>query len=515
MRAIFGLVAVVSVTAVASCMFIRDFDELQEGDEDANAGSSGQGANGEAGAPSAGGGSAGASGSAGATQDCDSDCDDDDPCTTDVCDDGACRHYSAGAVADGLSATVPRADARTLFLTGNPNGFYASVTSGDGADTSVQLYFFDHDEADLRAGPAVNDARVLGGNSLRAVPGARVALVAEREPPYLVQVFSALTDASASSLPLEGDLANVWQITLDADLEPLAAPAVQRLSGLTPDYYVGQLGPIAWLLGNVYHSAWIGENRTAVHLQSSNAATRRTLGDGSTPVASIAPLGDSDSNPGVVWLSAGEPARAYGQLVGLAGPSELPGCPNAEGDFYGTHSSEIRSGLWVASFTRLERDGADVIGVNTELQLLACDASAGSCGVLSGDGGVDCDEQPLGGVYDLVAAILTRANEPNIIYEAIVAPQYTDADAVSAYLQVVRASLDGSGDSRTLFDGFGHEIAAATGDPALWSPAVAFSGDEHLAVGWIEAGQSGAGEAHFERYRLCPLTDDDVEHEAG
>jgi len=515
MRAIFGLVAALSVTAISSCMFIRDFDELQSEGEDASAGSSGEGGSGAAGAHPGTGGSAGEAGGGGSTEDCESDCDDDDPCTNDVCDGGVCRHYSAGAIADGLSATAPDADAQVLFLTGSPSGFYASVTSGNGADSAVALYSFDNEDSDLRVGPAVNDSRVLGGNALRAVPGARVALVAERETPYLVHVFAALTDASASSLPLEGDLANVWQLTLDSDLEPLEPAGVQRLSGLTPDYYVGQLGPIAWPSGNVYHSAWIGENRTAVYLRSKNTSLQRTLGDGSTPVAAIAPLGDVDSNPGVIWLSAGQPARAYGQVVGLAGPSELSGCPDIAGDFYSTHSSEIRSGLWVASFTRLVHDGNEVTGVNTELQVLGCAAESPSCSVLVDDGGLDCTTQPMNGAYDLVTAILTRANEPNIIYEAILLPQYTtNVDEVTAYLQVVRANLDGSGGNDALFVGYGHEVATVTGDPALWSPAVAFSGDEHLAAAWIEAGPSGAGEAHFERYRLCPFTDDDREHPA-
>jgi hypothetical protein len=355
---------------------------------------------------------------------------------------------------------------------------------------------------------------VLGANPLRVVPGSRVAVVPEPELPYYVHAFAALTDAPTTTPLTTNDLASVWQVTLDSVLQPLPAGAAPRqVSDLgRADYVVGQLGPIAWRMGNDIHVAWIGAGRTTIHVDSTGVIGDRTLGDGATPVAAISPLGDLSSNPGVIWLSAGDPPQAFGEIVGPLPPSLLQGCPNARGAFVLAHSSMLRTGLWVASWTRLEVDvNNNPVSVTSELQLVGC-AEVVGCSVAAPATGLDCSEQPRDGTYDGVSAILAPANEPNIIYEAVLASQYADAEQADAILQVV--SADFSTDpprTRTMVEGLGEVVSSATGDPPLWSNAVAFSGTDRVAVAWVEPGPDGtSAQAHFERYRICPLTDDDL-----
>jgi hypothetical protein len=513
MRQLFTFVAMLCAPAVAACVLIRDFDELQDGDgaDRVTAGTGAAAA--DAGAAGGAAGSGGANDTAGAAgSGC--DCDDHDPCTRDACDaDGRCRHYSNGAILDGLSAAEGSGKAEVVTLSGNAQGFYAAVTSGDGVDSEVTLYSFGPNDTDLVQGPSVAERRVLGVGSLRAVPGAAVALVAEDQAPFNVEVVAAVTDEPSGVRLDDGRLASVWQITLDAGLQPLDPPAGQRLSqGVEGDYVVGQRGPIAWQLGTV-HAAWIGAGWTDVHV-STDRARHPSLGDGSSLVAAIAPLGDTSSRPGVLWFtapSADSYGQAYAQIIGSATPDPIDGCP-MEGEFIAAHTSELRTGLWVASWTRATRDASgEVDGVFGEIQMVGCGATGCALTVDEGQT-LDCSDQPRPGMYDAVIAMLTPASEPGIVYEALFTPQSLEDGEAAAYLQVVRLDFNDLERSVMLFLGLGREVARVPSGGAVFSPAVAFSGTDRLAVAWVEASSAtGQREAHFERYRLCPLTQDDEE----
>ena len=81
----------------------------------------------------------------------------------------------------------------------------------------------------------------------------------------------------------------------------------------------------------------------------------------------------------------------------------------------------------------------------------------------------------------------------------------------AALLQILRVDLENDGGGMTLFSGQGLEITRGRAEGAVRSTAAEFSADR-LAIAWIEIDEdTELGEAHFERYRLCPLTDDDLE----
>ncbi|MBX3129095.1 MAG: hypothetical protein KF718_20430 [Polyangiaceae bacterium] len=134
MKRLGALVGVSLAAVVASCALLLDFEELQGGGQDASlGGTSSGGAGGSAGsagdaaAGSGGtgaGGSGGAGGSDGGPPECQqaSDCDDDDPLTSDACDASRCVYAPVGtAVVDGfvLDQPTPRALRVTLASFGD------------------------------------------------------------------------------------------------------------------------------------------------------------------------------------------------------------------------------------------------------------------------------------------------------------------------------------------------------------------------------------------------------------
>jgi hypothetical protein len=479
LRKILPILSLLGATAVVSCAFIRDFDELQAGGPIAGAAGT-----------AAAGGAAGAAGSA-----CEA-CDDHDPCTRDTCvADGTCHHYSNGAILDGVDATIGAGTAQAVTLTGSAQRFYAAVVTGDAAASTVTLYSLGPADDTPVLGPTVQGPRGLGGGTLRAVPGAAVALVAQTDIPNHVLAYAAVTET--------GSVGSVWRFTLSPTLQPVPGAQPERLSAANrDDYLMAQRGPIAWQMGSTVHGAWIGDDGTTIHLNSTGQLLNRSLGNGSTAVQSIAPLGNG-TDPGVLWLGAGTPAQGFGQVVGALAPSLLALCP-AEGQFLSASTSHLTGGVWIASMTRALTDG-----ITDELRMLGC---AGTACTVSDSG---CGQQPSAGMYDAVTALQQSPSETQVAYEAVLTPQYLGPTEVAAYFQVIRIDFgtDPVG-ARALFpDLSGLEVArVASAVPlAIGSPSVAFSGTDRVAVAWIQpAAAGGPPEARIQRYQLCPFTADDL-----
>ncbi len=502
-KTLVGLMLATTV-GTASCAVIRDFDELQTGGDETG----GDGSTEDGGAPgtttaAGAAGTAGSGGTAG-TGEPTCDCDDDDPCTRDTCNaQGECIHRTNGAVPDGVSVTLEDGNVQAISLTANGRGFYAAVTMGDDTASLVRLYSLANDDTSLQDGPALSDSGVLGTDTLRAVPGAAVALLARTEAPLTVAAFAALTDAPESTAVVDGDPAQVWSVNLSERLEPLDPISAYALpSGVNGDYVVGQRGPIAWVASGESHAAWIDVGGT-LKLHTIGGITR-TLGEAGLSPTVIAPLGTS-AEPGLLWFGA-TPEQAYAEFPGAVPPrTEINGC-DSQGLFIAADTAPLNEGIWSVTWTRAAFSAnGEVLSLDSEGHTLLC--AAGACGFT-----LDCSGQPYSGGYDGVIASTTRQSEPGVIYQATVSPAYLAAGTATAILQIHWAEIMQEGRYLALITGGGRQITNAP----LASAQVEFSAGSRVAVAWVQQNEtSGQGEAHIERLRLCPPTATDIATAAG
>jgi len=344
---------------------------------------------------------------------------------------------------------------------------------------------------------------VLGNDTLRAVPGAAAAILARTEAPLTVAAFPALTDAPVGTVVENGDAAQVWAVNLNEQLEPLDPISAYGLpSGINGEYVVGQRGPIVWYASGEYHAAWIDVGGT-LRLHTIGGITR-TLGEAGLSPTVIAPLGTS-AEPGLLRFGA-TPEQAHAESPGAVPPrTEINGCDN-QGLFIAADTARLNEGLWSVTRTRVAFGSAgEVLSLSSEGHTLLC--AAGTCGFTP-----DCSSQPYAGGYGSAVATTTRETEAGVIYQATLSPAYLENDAATAILQIHRAELMENGRHLALITGGGRQIT----DMPLASAQIEFSAGNRVAVAWVEENQtSGQGEAHVERFRLCPPTATDIAAAAG
>jgi len=473
---------------LASCVFLLDYDDLQNGTSLSASGAPSTGAGGEAGSASA---------SCG-------DCDDLDPCTTDSCDQTgdapACVHEpSVGLALDGLDVTLPADYHARVSVVASGKFFYFATLLVNDNTPQIALYRLASDGTELEP---------LGADTtLEGVPVSNVGLAVEELALGEVAVHGFL-----AAKPRLGNLpARVFHLVNNGD---------QLMTNLVGTSYLEgheTIFPQALNIGGDIVGAWIQADGTiAVH--GIGSARTDTFGAANLPATTLSLLSTAEDKPAVMFTAQTTPGNAIGTYVETAGQNRaaLAECETRPGDYLSSSviSTQI-PGVWLTNVTRYGEDYLTSGGGG-----VAC--TKGTCTSLP----EDCAKAtPSNGVRNVAGATLHfPTDDPGIVYSVLAVPQVTvkddDATVAEGRLSLALSSVDFStpgkpestnigGDVQTGLLRIAHndtspELAFAGPD---W-PAVAILPTEQVAVAWIQPSATATGtDLHIQRYQMCLPSD--------
>jgi hypothetical protein len=473
---------------LASCVFLLDYDELQD-----HAGSQAAG-----GMVGAGGGAAGEAGSPAVT--C-GDCNDHDPCTIDTCDQTGdaplCVHEATeGLKLDGFEVTLPAERHVRVTLVASGKLFYLAALQVNEATPELALYRLASEGTELE--PIGTDLRFEG------TPVSNVGLAVEE-----LALGEAALHGFVAIKPKVGDLApRVFHLVNRAD------KTTTNLVGAAYKADNETVFPQALSIGGTIVGAWLQPDGTiAVH--DVGAVRTDSFGTAALPATTLSLLSTADDQAAVMFTAQAGAQQALGTYVETAGQNreQLPECETRPGDYLS--SSVIATqvpGLWLANVTRF---GDEYLTSSTGT--LLCDD--GMCTAV----GEDCaDAKPSNGIRNIAgAAVHFEADDPGVIYTVAAFPQIAakvdDSTTIEGKLSLTfgRVDLSAPGKAESVTYGGDPEnggflqIAHNDTTEALgfagpdW-PAVGILPTQHVAVSWIQPSEAGDGtELHVQRYRMC------------
>lgn len=470
---------------LASCVFLLDYDELQNGPTPSASGAPATGA-------------AGAGGEAGAAS-C-GDCDDDDPCTIDSCDQSgdvaACLHEpTVGLKLDGLDVALPADYHARVSVVASGKLFYFATLQVLDDTPQIALYRLASDGTELE--PLVSDTTLDG------VPVSNVGLAVEELALGEVALHGFL-----AAKPSLGDLpARVFHLVNQGGKTMTNLVGASYLEGNDTVF------PQALAIGGAIVGAWIQADQTiAVHSVGSLASA--TFGASSSPANTLSLLSTAEGKPAVMFTAQMANGNAIGTYVETAGQnrSRLAECETRPGSYLSSSAIATQiPGVWLTNVTRFGADYLTSGGGG-----LGC--TMGTCTPLP----EDCAKAtPSNGVRNVAGATLRfPTDDPGIVYSVLAVPQITlrddDATVAEGRLSLALGRVDFStpgkaestnigGDAETGLLRIAHndtseELAFAGPD---W-PAVGILPTEHVAVAWIQPSETTAGsDLHIQRYKMC------------
>ncbi len=520
-----NLLSIGALLSAASCAFVLDFDELQDGDgAGASAGTAGSIATGGAssgGSASGGsagtagtGGSAGSSGSpsdagdGGEVGPCGTVCDDNDPCTYSFCDTEGdagptCQHLALPLVPQGVGYVGP-ADIDTITSAGISQGnstrflisaFGTSANSDElvtldvtptssAADISSSV----RDWAALQAGHASN------GEFSAAAPRSVMGLATKTDNPRQIHAWFAfqknggLKQIGRVVFDINGDyvsdlalnFASLWRLPLRTD-----HPAAWTLGTQPVAAWVDQ-GGVGYYEGNSVKAGWFHPSvtqkidRIAPAYAPAEAAIIMEYGQGA---------GTMDEPTHSLWTKVRSSLVAR-QMIDRCGPAVTG--PKTLSSFSLNFS---QNGGSVSFFARSTSSPA-----GTELGDLYCNAS--SC-----TAGTGCDMTPVG-------SSTGGSNRQFADNLAELGGAQIDASSTPGDFAIAGV-LRSSGGTDTLIIGRSVQqssflpIAIQSGG-TITAPTMSLQG-ENGVVAWAEESASGAKSLRVERLRVCTqnFTDED------
>ncbi len=488
MRHVFhSALAVSTLPLLASCAFLLDFDKLQSGPTE-----------GDAGAPTLSVGGNGSAGRAGMGDAC-GDCDDSDPCTLDTCDEAgavpSCQHQvQPGLALDGFDTTLTANEHGRATLVSGTNAFYLSVLetqlAGQEPIPEVTLYQLDSDAVELEtlaklsnlpltglaassAGLAVDET--LGGLTLHAFVAVQPATVAETT--RVLHLTHRNGNTTAKIVGTSYSTANPW------------------------------VSPQALKIGNSVTGAWIQEDGTiAVHGLLGGATT--TFGAVTLPATTFALLSTADDQPAVLFTAeaAGSALGTYLETSGRNRSSVIE-CQRAEGAYLS--STVIGTGIpgvWIGNITKAGADYLTTSGTTIVCGANSCTSKSGAC---------TADDLASGVRNVAGATVRFDADPPGVVYSVAALPQLQakaePPDELEAVLNVALTRADFSPNAPDGATGVGEvlELARMDSGESLnfggpdW-PAVAILPTGTVAIAWSQPQPGGVGsELHLQRYKMC------------
>jgi len=479
---------------LASCAFLLDYDELQDGPNPAATG--GMPASG--GQPDAGAGTPGAGNGGAATSAC-GDCNDHDACTVDSCDETgdapACLHEpTEGLKLDGIDVTLPADRHVRVSLAASGTFFYFSALQVDENQPKIVLYRLANDATELEP---------ISTDELEGVPVSNVGLAVE--------------ELGLGEVALHGFVAAKPKL---GDLAPRVVHLVHR-DGTTMTNVVGLsykadnelIFPQALNIGGTIVGAWIQPEGT-IAMHDVGSARSETFGAVTLPATTFSLLATADDKPAVMFTAETTPGAAIGTYVETSGMnrSRLEECETRPGGYLS--SSVIATqvpGLWLVNTTRFGADyltsggGAILCGNN------ACAPLPETCE----------DPESSSGIRNVAgAAVHFPTDDPGIVYSVIALPQIglkADASGAEGKLSLALGRADFSapgdatsttigGDENGLSQIAHNDTSEAEGFAGPDWPAVGILPSEQVAVAWIQP-QGGGTDLRIQRYKMCLPTE--------
>lgn len=470
-----------------ACTLPGDFDDL------------------EGGAPALG-------GSSGGTE-CEenSDCNDDDPCTEDVCDTSgdvpACTNAAReGVFPDGFAQTLEAEKAHRVTLAKNDfDKFYLSVFAEEESTPRLELYEVSTtgDELELAA-----DSAALLPNG---IPASALGMIASTDVPFRLYGYVGIDDEGTGRVDL---------VTFNDELEVL------NTETLTTEYQLGvpYRAPIAWSGGGSVYGAFIETlGRVGFHTVGGAPEVLQTLG----LATQLAPLVNEKGEPGVLFTTLGaatEGGKVFAQAVGGT-QVEVTQCDpaqNADELFYAASSliAGIK-GVNLTSFTHLDQDSGFV--TETNRAVVCSSALPNGCVAGEPDAGECAESTAQGGRAIAQDAIRHPGSAPEVILHAFAMPQIVPDDSLEEKARVdltmISQVLDLSnidGDDPTK-PALGVE---QIGEPIVLSslPLTELTAgadlpelriiDDHILITWLERSDAGVDRVQVQRLAICEAAAD-------
>ncbi|HEY3497777.1 MAG TPA: hypothetical protein VGK73_23930 [Polyangiaceae bacterium] len=467
------------VPALASCAFILDFDSLQAEEGSAQGGQLLSGG-------TAGSGGLGGSGA------CPSTCFDDDPCTTDGCDenDECLSDVALGLVLDGIDATIPAETHHRVTAVAGDDDFFLSAFSVGTEGPEVTLYRLDADGSDL------SEIRKLTGSSLDDVgePVSAAGLAFQQE--------AGLLHAYIGMKKLGGEGSRVRHIIVNGStFEPIGDGSLVGDSywDASPYNY-----PVAGIFELVPAVAWINEDQS-IGLDGAGIETA-TL-SANAPAMALALVASSNDRPAVIYGST--------EGVFVERPDEDPvpviECQNLPGGYLSFSSTSTSvPGFWLATWTKfgVESDEGPAF-LTTEGTGMYC--GEGQCLLQQRECGMGSQFEA---VRNPATAVVHRPGTATGYVEVVTASPFLieDDGSVGAGIVLRQQSVDlgvPPFENEAIVEALGPDLplsaqptSEADGFRGPDWPVIAHVPPDHYLVAWIEPAEGGDA-LRVQRYRMC------------
>ncbi len=473
-----GLLAAAGLV-LGACSFILDFDELQGGEAEQGSGGSagGGGIGGQAGGGSGGGeqNTDGPGGSAGASAlECDSDCDDRDPCTEDSCDTEAdpprCVHSAQiGLVADAVDTTVEGEQFERVTLVAGPNRFYLSSFEIGEAGGETLLYGLGRRDTEIEL---LYDAANLDEVGQ---PASALGMVPDSSLGFTLHAYVAFND----DLAVSDGLGRVYYLRFDDFDAPESALLGATYAADAPTRFPNALD----LNGQIF-GAWItSSGEVALHSVGDAAVETLNQAPALAERATALAMISGPTQPGVMFSRMG--GGVFAQIRG-AEPTELTECFTGELTYRSMSATSMRlSGAWVGSWTAYSDDG---LGVESKAVFCADNGSCLAEPCEAGDETLNFAHNPA------LASTVRQGDRAGVVYVAAATPAFVanDDESVDAELHLSLLRFDfgeNPGETEVGVDVLGdRSLSRMPTDAALTGPdfpAVSFLPPDKLAVSWI------------------------------
>lgn len=486
---------------LASCSFLLDFDELQSKGAAGAAGNAAGGADGSAsgGTAGTGGGSTTNDASTGGTQadasECPGGCDDNDPCTENLCTAEGCQNPpQPGLVPDGLAQVLTAPAFHRVTMTSRGDRVYLSAFETTTSGPEVVLNSFGKTGTDLSTPVQLTTVGEFGSS----VPISAAGMVAPDTGTGLVAYVAVGTTPA--------DPGVVVRLTFGLDLSFVQGQATST----TVADYVGspQLYPVVWQpTGGEVTAAWPAPMGGVLFHTGTTQITTASgdIGVSEGRVLGLGPLA-AGTTPGALYVTeTGVHVQALNQLL----PKTLTLCDTSAGTFTSatTAFTGLLNGVWMGAWSKQLTTSAV-----TETRPILClsGATGSGCGAPEMCGSTGDNVLP--GVRNIALSFLSvQGDPPGRVYE-ISASSFVDSATTEGGISLSSFRADFNLDNPDA----GVDAVAVTQTPVELSrmplgtnglgpdwPAMALLPPDKFGVAWIQPSESGGDELHIERYRIC------------
>ncbi len=481
----YTLLASIGAALIASsCAFLLDFGELQDdpGADASLGGSAGaSGSSGSSGA-SGSGGSDGDAGTDASAVECSgaADCDDQDPFTTDTCENKICKYAANGKlVEDGFVLDQSAPYARRVTLAAGGNTFFVSTYQANLVGTTIydtRLSAFASDATSAQALPGVPVANLLplpdGGTSETAL-----SAIGMRADASGVDAFFATSPSLGK--------AKVWYAKFGGQLQVLVPP-----KELSSDYngIDTRRHPMAQMIGQDVVGYWIGSGGT-INVQGPS----KTVGAFAESAAYVAPVATAAGDHSYFLKNADETAFHY--KFGSTRKAN-PDC-NLSPD--ATNWGPIAATSPTPGLAFVAYSSGSVLGATvSEIRLVVCDGdNCTTVGTCSNDASIPNGRNP---ALDSVLTSATLKSGVRVRVASVTPVADGTATSMALALSFFDPGSAGKNSGTYIINVVTDQKGAKTVTADY--PAVAILGDK-VVVAWID-GAEGAQVVHLRRYKLAP-----------